>query len=239
MAATVQPDERTKRAVERLSPPRFAPYLAATHGNVKDGLRLYYWNVDLSGAVYESLHLFEVILRNAMDKQLCSWNAAQVDDESGRSYEHDWLLDPSPLLNRLAGRDIAKAKRHAHSATRAQREPGHPDMLAQLSFGTWRYLLPDNDPGRQLLWNQALCHAFPHLRGTSEGLVHSVNGVHKLRNRVAHLEPLLNSSLIRDRLAAMRTVLAAIDPDAENMFTSRQRITPTLKARPELRHKVS
>jgi hypothetical protein len=34
--------------------------------------------------------------------------------------------------------------------------PGHPDVLAQLSFGTWRFLLPSNDPGRELLWNQAI-----------------------------------------------------------------------------------
>ncbi|GAA1111414.1 hypothetical protein GCM10009630_05640 [Kribbella jejuensis] len=29
-------------------------------------------------------------------------------------------------------------------------------MLAQLSFGTWRFLLPDNDPGRHHLWNKAM-----------------------------------------------------------------------------------
>ena len=71
-----------------------------------EAIRLYRWNIDLSGAVYEALHVFEVVLRNALDEQLRSWNASQPDPSTGRFHSPDWLIDPSALLLRIAGRDI-------------------------------------------------------------------------------------------------------------------------------------
>ena len=183
--------------------------------------------------MYECLHRFEVILRNALDEQLCRWNATQRDRQTGRVHTSDWLMDPSRLLHRLVGDDIRKASRRARTALRgAERPPGHPDVLAQLSFGTWRFLLPDKDPGRQLLWNKALATAFPKLAGAPSDLVDHVDHIYRLRNRVAHLEPLLNAGMVADRFDRMRTVLLAIDPAVEMWFVSRQRVTTTLKTKP-------
>ena len=236
MAATVQPDPRTAAIVAQLSQPRLAPYVAAAGGNIKDGLRLYQWNIDLSGAVYEALHVFEVVLRNAMDTQLSAWNATQTNAATGQVHSSDWLMDPAHLLVRLAGSDITKADGRARTALRTGkpggRVPGHPDVLAQLTFGTWRFLLPSKDPGRQLLWTQALVLSFPGLTITPAALVRRIDGIYRLRNRVAHLEPLLRSGLVHNELTAMRDVLQAINPTTEAWFTSRQRVTGTLRARP-------
>lgn len=236
MAATVKPDPRTAAIVAHLSPPRLTPYLAVAGGNIRDGLRLYQWNIDLSGAVYEALHVFEVVLRNAMDTQLSAWNATQVYAATGRAHGADWLMDPSHLLIRLAGSDIAKAADRARTALRTGkpggRVPGHPDVVAQLMFGTWRFLLPSKDPGRQLLWSQALSKGFPYLMVKPANLVQRIDGIYRLRNRVAHLEPLLRSGLVHNEIKAIRGVLRAIDPTIEGWFTSRQRVTATLRARP-------
>jgi hypothetical protein len=105
-------------------------------------------------------------------------------------------------------------------------------VLAQLNFGTWRYLLPDKDPGRQLLWRQALDGAFPHLMSAPADLVKKIDGIYRLRNRVAHLEPLLRSGEVRREFNNMRAVLAAIDPLVANWFISNQRVTRVLRARP-------
>jgi hypothetical protein len=211
--------------------------LEATSGNVKDALRLYQWNIDLSGAVYEALHVLEVVLRNAMDSQISGWNSTQTDPGTGRVHNSDWLMDPSHLLQRLAGEDISKAQHRARMALRTGkpggRAPGHPDVLAQTTFGTWRFLLPSkNDAGRKLLWDQALTYAFPHLRAKPAELVRQVDGIYRLRNRVAHLEPLLRSVVVKEQVTSMRKVLAAVEPDVEGWFTSRQRVTAVLKARP-------
>jgi hypothetical protein len=81
-------------------------------------------------------------------------------------------------------------------------------------------------------WTDALRNAFPHLAVTPQRLVSQVDGIYRLRNRVAHLEPLLSAGVVQRQFNAMRDVLQAIDPTVDSWFTSRQRITAVLNARP-------
>lgn len=236
MSPAVQPPDPPLYALlePRLTATRLAPYLAAVGGNRRDAIRLYQWNIELSGAVYEALHVVEVVLRNAMDEQLCAWNVTQTDPGTGHAYSDEWLLGPAPLLRRLVReQDLAMAQARATRAIQRQRRPVlHADLLTQMSFGTWRFLLPSRDPGRQYLWDHALHAAFPHLNRTPRELVASVDGIYQLRNRVAHLEPLLRLGNVRHQFGNMRTVLREIDPAAEQWFVSIQRITTLLRARP-------
>lgn len=226
-------DASTQALIAAVSKPRLSPFIAVADGNIREALRLYQWNIELSGAVYESLHIFEVFLRNAVDNQLQVWNAQQVDRISGQPHSCDWLLDPSRLLRRLIGSNIDRAIEQTHTALRGKtaRELTHADVVAQLSFGTWRYLLPDRDPGRRRLWADALQAAFPYLDAPTTELVARVDRIYRLRNRVAHLEPLLRSTTVRQDFNAMRWVLAAMNPELESWFTSRQRITTVLRRR--------
>jgi len=114
-------DPVTDAVVAAISAPRFAPYLAAAGGSTRDALRPYQWGIDLSGAAYETLHIFEVFLRNSMDARVSAWNATQTDRSTGRQHSGDWLLDPARLIVRLAGSDIAKATSQAQNALRAPR----------------------------------------------------------------------------------------------------------------------
>jgi hypothetical protein len=222
-----------------ISAPRLAPYLTQTGSNTRQAVRLYQWNIELSGAVYELLHGFEVVLRNAMDAQLCAWNCEQRRPD-GQQHHRDWLMEPAPLLVRLTrgGKDINEAKRRAEQASRRRRGDGrgrpvaHADVLANLSLGTWRYLLPDKDAGRQRLWADALVGAFPHLQTTPDDLLRAVKGVHELRNRVAHLEPLLDVRNVYRQVQNVRQVLAAIEPHTEQWAMGWQRVTTVLAARP-------
>jgi plasmid stabilization system protein ParE len=181
--------------------------------------------------------MFEVVLRNAMDEQLCAWNAKQPNTNGGSFHSPDWLLDPAPLLIRLTrnGQDIRKARDHAAASARSwqpSRAVAHSDVLAQLSLGTWRYLLPNKDPGRQRLWNEALRDAFPQLATSPRSLTAKVHDIHLLRNRVAHLEPLIRTGVVRDRLTDVLHVLRAIDTMPEQWAAGQQRVTTVLKARP-------
>lgn len=112
----------------------------------------------------------------------------------------------------------------------------HPDIVAQLSLGTWRYLLPNRnprkDPGKQRLWEDALAAAFPHLARGPADLVSDISDVHGLRNRVAHLEPLLRPGYVERHVRAMQRVLAEIEPSAERWLIGSQRITTVLGHRP-------
>lgn len=236
MSMATQPDGRLKTISAALSAARLGPYLTLTGGSVQSAVRLYEWNMELSGAVYETLHIVEVALRNAIDQRLSQWNAAQVDRRTGQLHSPEWVLDPSHLLMRLVSSNLSAARHRARVAVKAG-EPGgravtHGDVVAQLTFGTWRYLLPDTDPGRQLLWNKSLNQAFPYLAGTELDLVSKVDGIYRLRNRVAHLEPVLRGDLVRDQYNNMRDVLEAIDPTLRDWFISNQRVTRTLRTRP-------
>ncbi|POH57109.1 hypothetical protein CVS28_17050 [Arthrobacter glacialis] len=187
--------------------------------------------------MYEALHICEVVLRNALDEQLCLWNVGQTDPATGKPHSSDWLVDPSGLLERIVGRGIPDAKYRAGHSTRVRprhlRDPLHADILAAMSMGTWRFLLLGrNDLGKLLLWEEALHLAFPHLRPPVHDLERAVDGVYRLRNRVAHLEPLINSS-IGAQLANMRTVVGAIDQDLLSWFASVEKVGAILKERPK------
>lgn len=215
-----------------LSAPRLTPYLAAASGNHKHAIQLYQWNIELAGATYQALHVLEVVLRNAMDRQLRFWNTTQKRPGAGQPYAAEWLIDPAPLLSRVLRDDLAKAAQRATAAAKAhQRQPSHDDILAQLTMGTWRYLLPDRKPSKQYLWRAALSQAFPHLARPVAQLVADVDGLHRLRNRVAHLETILDSRKASLHFAAIRQVLGDIDPRTEQWFVSQQKITAVLRAR--------
>jgi hypothetical protein len=190
---------------------------------------LFEWNLNMAGAAFESIHLFEVILRNAMDKQLRIWNMAE-------GYGPGWLLRPDPRLNRLLKQDtLATARSRANSvARRAGRPRLHDDVLAQLTLGTWRYLLPSNSSvPKQRLWDDALQYAFPKWRGSWEPLVTRVEIVHEMRNRVAHLEPLHRGDLRRSR-KAMRDVTAATGWSAGRVFVQGDRTLPLIDVLPTI-----
>lgn len=229
------PDGALPARVRHITTPRLAPYLAAVGGCTERALALYEWNVSASAAVYEVLHRFEVGLRNAIDPRLCAWNATQVDPSTGVRHGEDWLIDPSRLLGRLAEKAIRDATPRAQRAVgpRRARAVLHDDVLAATSLGTWRYLLPDRDAGRRRLWSDAVHRAFPHLPAGAAGsdVTSKVQDVLSLRNRVAHLEPLLNVGRTQRHIGAAYTVASWIGPDLHDWITSTQRVTESMRAR--------
>jgi len=161
-----------------------------------------------------------------MDRQLRLWNATQTDT-TGANLSPDWLLTPARLLRRLLRNDLGKAAVRATSV--GQSQPTHNDLLTHLTLGTWRYLLPDADHGKQYLWGATLSGAFPYLVGHPRRLTDAVTGIWLLRNRVAHLEPLTKTSALRRQVRNMRFVLRSIDPALEVWFDAATRL-PTVLA---------
>ena len=149
-----------------LSDKRLAAYSQGS--TLEFALGLYEWNIALSAPVYESLHRVEVVVRNALDRELATWNETQVHRTSGQSLGRAWLVTPAPPLRRLMGASWVRALRRTEREPRGSHPDAgcqHADALTQLPFSTWRRLLPDADPGRQLLWIQATHRAFPNLDG--------------------------------------------------------------------------
>jgi hypothetical protein len=222
-----------------ITAPRLATYLARTGGDRSLALKLYRHNLRLSGATYEVLAVVEVAFRNTVDTKLRAWNLTQADPSTGRPRSSAWLLDTPPLLRRLMGNDIRKAAHRAGLGLPASLSPSHDDILAQLNFGSWRYLLPDGDAGKQYLWGAALASAFPHLTGDLNRFIDRVDGIHRLRNRVAHLEPILGATVIRKQIRSIDFVLRAIDPNLDAWLHDTSRIDQVAAKSPLIADKLA
>jgi hypothetical protein len=161
-----------------LSSERLVPYKQAAGGDLEAALRLYEWNARVGSAFLEVLGHVEVVLRNALDRQLAMWHAAQ-------QLSGPWYLDPLGLLDERRRDDVAAARRRLQ---REAKQATRDRIVAELPFGFWRFLL-----GRRYqnsLWTQALRHAFPGLKtGKRADAYELVDGLSHLRNRIAHHEP--------------------------------------------------
>lgn len=169
----------------RLSPQRLTGYLRACQDNLPHALRLYEWNASVSSAIFEILADVEIVTRNSIHDQLTLWHVRQ-------GFSTPWYHNDHGLLHPMAANDVEKALRRVSlKITRKRGEVGEMapgDVLCELSFGFWRFLLTKQY--RTTLWPAALVHAFPNLPPTDVAkLFGAMKRLHDLRNRIAHHEP--------------------------------------------------
>lgn len=208
-----------------LSRARMSTYLSHCDGDENRALGLYRANARVSSAAHTAVHYFEILYRNALDRQLKSWNEATQGTQ-------EWTLHPAPLLiSVLAPGRLAAARRDATHAVRRRRPITHDDVVAQLSLGTWRYILPSlHHQGKQKLWDESLEHAFAHRHGVrADQIATSVSIIYDLRNRVAHHEPVFGLDL-RGKRRAMRDVLNSVHPTARRWFVEHEPLSAALDA---------
>ncbi|AIV39151.1 MULTISPECIES: hypothetical protein [unclassified Curtobacterium] len=212
---------RDDALVEVLTRERLASYERSA-GRVAGALRLYEWNMRAAAAVTELTGVVEVVARNAMDTELRRWARS-------RRREATWF-DVAPL-DGPGRRDLAKARARA---TRGGRRPEvHGRVLAELSFGFWRYLVES----RYLtsLWTPALHRAFPC--GPADVLTRQrqvrarMQQLHFVRNRAAHHEPIHQRDLHRDLDDALE-LLGWIHPAAAEWAADVTSLSAVLDARP-------
>lgn len=174
-----------------LSAPRFQTYLVEAGGDRQRALDLYEWNTAMAAAILHDLAHVEVAVRNA-------YNAALVAHQPGQLHWSEDEMRYFPVVWRTAnnGRryDENETPRDQLAYARRSAGQGAPSgkVVAELMFGFWRYL---SISGREItLWRPYLHHGF--VTGTSRSAVDGpMSRLHRLRNRVAHHEPLLTQNL--------------------------------------------
>lgn len=184
----------TLTALERLlSTKRLGKYLQATGGDLQAAIELYTWNIALSSAFYGPLQGLEVCLRNSMHL------AMEV------SHGSNWY-DTITFLNPKAVQSIKEAKNKLAS----QRYPvDPPHMIAELSFGFWVSLLGKGGSGfnyEMSLWRPTLVKAFPHQRLNRKTVHKKLDHLRRLRNRIAHHEPIFQRHLQADYNSVIEVV---------------------------------
>ena len=180
---------------QALSLERLATYRALTSDDVA-AWRLYRRNLELGAAWYPLLSDVEVTLRNTMHRRLAEF--------FGRT---DWWADTAIVLDEAASKTMQGI---AERFARGRRgNPRHGTVVAETSLGFWVSLLGRGGrtrSGRAVdyetrLWRPALRHGFakpatvPAMsqRQPSRRDVHGrARLLQRLRNRVAHHEPIFN-----------------------------------------------
>jgi hypothetical protein len=172
MAHTAQELAAIEKAVSR---ERLSRYLAATSGDLSQAISLYESNVALSEVVFGLMHGLEVAVRNSMHQAL-----------TGVYRTPEWYgIGRAPLSH--YGRDkVAEAVGNAGGVGAS---PGK--VVAELMFGFWTDLAAHRY--HWSLWQPCLVRAFPGIR-LARPIIHArLDLIRKLRNRVAHHEPILTS----------------------------------------------
>lgn len=203
----------------RLSVERFAAYEAETAGDVGRAFALYEWNMSIGAALFESLGMLEVLLRNAL---------------------HDVLVKrfPGPPawyhatpLDKQAKKEVAMA---VDRATRRGKDPElSGKVIAELTLGFWRYLTAS----RYLtsLWVPTLRNAFPGHPSAPKverrDVEDRLQRLHFLRNRVAHHEPTHRRNLANE-YQDLLTVAGWICTDTSDWINDRSRVPQLLAQRP-------
>ncbi|MFI5607196.1 hypothetical protein [Amycolatopsis sp. NPDC051903] len=204
---------------DTLSAPRFAPYQART-GDLIEAIRLYWWNVDVSGAFYTSLHCLELALRNSLHSRLTI--------AYGRP---DWWT-VAPLSKhglQKVGAALDKLKFRPRQITA-------DDIVAELTFGFWVSLV--SGAHARGLWEPFLHKAFPFFRGKRRDLHNDLHTVLLFRNRIMHHEPIHHRHLEADHATILR-LLGYLSSDMVSQLTAYDRADAVLKQRPGRRPALS
>lgn len=158
-----------------LSEPRFYTYLSKAGFDEEYALALYLYNAKLAKAFLFPLHVVEVTTRNAMDGMLV-----------GR-FGQDWHLQNAFRTGVLAPEGCAALDK---AISRAGNGAHRGAIVAELTFDFWSNLLRKEYGD---LW-RTLWSVFPNVTagiGRHEIQVWAKD-INRLRNRVAHHEPLLD-----------------------------------------------
>jgi len=177
-------DEYLQALELSISQDRLAPYFQKTRGNRKKAIQFYVWNMMISSTFYPPLQCLEVTLRNSIHREL------------SKKYNATWYENINNLLKYNDQEKIQSAK----DALLKQGKPLEPSrIVAELSFGFWVSLLGKGERGNyETLWRNALYKAFPNAKPRRKEVHNDLDKIRKLRNRIAHHEPIHKRDLRED-----------------------------------------
>ncbi|MFJ9997923.1 hypothetical protein [Streptomyces werraensis] len=200
-----------RRAFSR---PRLKSYLRAAGGDPQAAMRLYWWNIEASAALYAPLQCAELAVRNALHDCL------------GQAYGRTdwWTVAP---LNAHGRRLVAKARDRCLERLDGKRRVTADDLVTELTFGFWANLLAKGYV--RSLWVPTLHKAFPYA-GRRDDLYDDLWAVVQLRNRVMHHEPVHGMNLAADHARIYR-VLEALGPDLAKEVRAVDRFPAVLASR--------
>lgn len=165
---------------------RFRKFEVHANGDKSKAEKLYKYNILLSEALYPVLSVFEVVLRNAIHKELEKYHGRKDWYEDWKYYPD--LKGPLDLINDA----IIKIQDR-------QEENNPGKVIAEMTLGFWISLF--NARYERILWKPLrLCFKqIPKNQRQRHVVSSNLNKIRVLRNRIYHYEPICwNLSALND-----------------------------------------
>ncbi|WP_280276936.1 hypothetical protein [Nocardia wallacei] len=211
-----------KNLVSLFTSERLAPYLDESGGDVDKALELYAWNAAISAACMETFAYVEVMLRNAIDREL-----TQHADEARRKIP--WFMIPSinGEAHAFISKEIETTRTRLRRISPARDSKGQ--IIAGVSFGFWTELFGSR---HEDLWRAALNRALPGApRGLRKNVTAKLTRLRPFRNRLAHHDSLLAQDILF-HLEEMLSLVEWISPDARAWLERHEKVSALYAQRP-------
>lgn len=198
-----------------ISQPRFARYMAACDNDPDKALQLYRANIALSQQMYGIIGIFEVVLRNSIDRHYLTikgdeWLATAVSENG--------------YLNKSPGCEYA-----FHCVQEAIQQLGvkytHDRLIAKMSLGFWSYQFAKREyaAASSTLINVFINRPFDT---NQKQVVKNLLKIGELRNRIAHYEPIcfadkmncISTDVVRRRYSLILEMLRWLGYDPKEML---------------------
>lgn len=208
-------------------------YVNACSGDLEAALALYVWNARISQAFYLPIQIWEICLRNQMNRFLCR-----------QFMGGGWPYNDLKAVRRLSGsdrqrlEDARKRQEAAHSVAQAPTDA----IVADLSAGFWVSMLTRSYEAR-FKWRWQLPLVFPNAPANwrdkaaktpqwDHAAAHRpCDRLLTLRNRIAHHEPIFDLDLQQRHDDAVLTI-GAMSAAAANYQADYCTVKDVLAERP-------
>jgi hypothetical protein len=166
---------KKSRLIMRISKARLASYGDLDKDPMEKILADYLWNCALSESLYQSLHWFEIALRNNIHM------AASTQWGSSWLTSNKLLYAEQKLVNDCAARLISEQKNQTPE-----------DIVASLNFGFWSSIFrKDYEQKIRPLLPKIFPYSTPSSERTRRNISDRLNTIRKFRNRIFHFESIL------------------------------------------------
>lgn len=212
----------TQSILKALPPERLSSFRRQKEDTFETLLSCYFWNLALTEALYPTLSVLEVTLRN------------HIHHAAAQAFGDDWFQTDAGILKPIELQKVYEAG----SSLKNSRKRVTPDrMVAELSFGFWISLFK----GRyeQILWPKLTAAVFayaPKKEQYRKTLFERLERIKRLRNRAFHHEPLWRGIRYNNRYYSinqlhqeMRTLIRWLNPQIDIHLERTDRLPEIIK----------
>jgi len=205
---------------------RIGRYLMASQGDSRKAMTLYRKNLLISRELFTIIGCFEIALRNAIDKHYLN------------TLGNDWLRSAAAPGGIFDDIETTLTKDAINDGLRKlKKKYTHSKLVAELGFGFWRFMFAPHQYARA---GQTLLKIFPSkpistrlTQYNNSYIFNELANINKIRNRIAHHEPICftpllpvkNTAYIRQNYSIIIQFLRWMDIDWHAFLYGLDRIT--------------